>query len=56
MSNDSAFKINLIYYINMLLFYMHDLSIVHVFLALGVNLILKLHNFLLIQKHDRHFN
>jgi hypothetical protein len=48
-----AFKMYLIYYINMILFAMCGLFIVHVGFALGINLILRVHNYLRIQKRQR---
>lgn len=51
----SLFKIDLIYYVNKLLFAMRSLSILQVLIALWINLILKVHKFLTIQKPDMHF-
>jgi hypothetical protein len=45
-----VFKIDLVCYMDMLLFSMYGLSIVHVVIALEINLILKVSNCLTIQK------
>lgn len=49
------FKTDLIYYMDMLLFFTCSLSIDHILIALGINLILKLCTYLTILKPGRYF-